>query len=263
MPGSGFWKSKPPPGVPLDWGHPLVQGLVCAFPYNEGGGVPVDHVTERIPEALPTIDPYAWTARSPYGVTFDPKPGASGTVYLIGTTLRPIINKPLTIALGYTPRATDQWLYSIGSAGGLRSLIHCRINSTSLDFNLWVDDLNVTGVTNATDEFMSFICRLADDGTQSIYKNGAFVGSRAAGGLYAGTDRFDIGRRIDQGGSANGHFSYFYVWDRALSEQEIAELHADPYQMFAPPVWRRYFVPAGGAPAATLRRYSLPLTGVG
>jgi hypothetical protein len=33
---------------------------------------------------------------------------------------------------------------------------------------------------------------------------------------------------------------------RALLPAEIASLHADPYQMFAPRVWRRYFIPPAG-----------------
>jgi hypothetical protein len=43
-----------------------------------------------------------------------------------------------------------------------------------------------------------------------------------------------------------------YVWlDRALTLGELHALKADPYAPFAPPVWRRYFIPPGGGATGT------------
>jgi hypothetical protein len=36
---------KPPIGATIDWSHPLAQGLVGCWMFNEGGGIPINIVS--------------------------------------------------------------------------------------------------------------------------------------------------------------------------------------------------------------------------
>jgi hypothetical protein len=66
----------------------------------------------------------------------------------------------------------------------------------------------------------------------------------------------------DNGGQAVGYCEYAHVWRRALSPTEVRTLAVAPFCLFAPPVWRRYFVPDTAAPPPPTTRRTLPLLGV-
>src|ERR1700733_5775175 len=90
------WPHKPPLGYELDFEHPLAQGLVAAWVFNEGTGTPTEMVGGRPASASAN---FAWgsNASGPTGIfngsstnlMYSDVAATSGTISLAGSCTIP------------------------------------------------------------------------------------------------------------------------------------------------------------------------------
>ena len=120
-----------------------------------------------------------------------------------------------------------------------------------------------TGLSVGDRATLTFV-RYNDGTAVKFYINGVQNGN-AVTGLTRATDgsigSIFLGKSVDAGQSFDGVMSYAYVWDRALTANEIAQLAIDPFAMFQlsfMPTFVPAAVAAGGPPKG-----SLSLMGVG
>jgi hypothetical protein len=94
-------------------------------------------------------------------------------------------------------------------------------------------------------------CGVKDKDKIYLYVNGILKASEScfAGAVYNSANwRLSFIEWLNIAYSTNALVECAYLYNRALSAQEIQSLYIDPYQMFRPslPVWQMYQAPAGG-----------------
>lgn len=260
---------KPPYGSRLIRGHPLAQGLIGAWLFTEGGGLRIVNLGSELDRAaVGAAGALAWQA-SPFGPALD---GDGSASYLTAGTRT--TEPPFSIAAAFAtpapatgaaivsinnPLSTDdQHALTLGPGDSKiaamtrdTATFQSAISTTTVVANRWYQAVGVWAATN----------------DRRIYLDGVHEATNTSSQTPIATpDTVNLLRLGDSSPNFywGGQVAYVYLWDRELSPVEIAELAGNPYQMFAPPVWRRYFVPAagGGAPPAT-RTSRLALLGVG
>lgn len=228
---------KPPFGAMLNSHHPLSQGLIGSWLFNEGGGnnifnsinggkgiaggtvnwiggdIDLSAGSSYFNCGLPknfnfTTEQITFIMR----VTF---PSSSTTNdWFLGTGWYYFYN--------YSKDNKNLGLYAGGTAyssnnvfdwGQTKNIAVKKIGTTA---TFYID--NIVSVSGAT---------LADIHDSTGYN--FMIGTNAA---Y----------------SFKGKIKYCYVYNRGLNDTEIQSIFADPYQIFLPSVWDAYFVPAAAPP---------------
>lgn len=261
--GFGWGATKPPPGVTLNRSHPLALGLIFSLSLREGNGAFIDDIAGTV---NPVSNGMTWRS-SAWGPGLNTVQASSQFSTFDNSRLWSL-NVPLTCAWGFVPTTTgiNQAVWQTDTNGtthtGVQALL---LSGNGLEVTIGDNTNNTisarrTGTSGASAAAagIPFTCVQVIRGLtdMSTYCNGAplsmtYTGSGA--GLVNALSVGNLGRRL--GGStiyANGTLLSLMIWNRALSDGEARELSIAPYQMFAPPVWRRYFVPAA-APAGGAR----------
>lgn len=250
LPRGGWGLVKPPAGVQIDRGHPLAQGLVSLWPVNEGGGGILQDVAGENPIRLQgspqwqpgQLGPDFQCSSSQYGVAY------KATSF---TTDRATFAVWLRLdtafaAFQYNGILVNRGTVTQGMIVGLGGYLGYIWNDSSATYD-WNSNLTVpTGRWS--------LCVVSVDPVQvKVFMNGqAVVRANSHASVtfnaqwYLGTDSNATGTRF-----VPGAFAGAAVWRRALSLGEIQGIYADPWQMFAPPVWRRYVVPSVGGGGGT------------
>jgi len=224
---------KPWPGVRIDVTNPLAQGLQFVVPFNEGSNTPPLELVNRV---SPTVTAVGW------GSNID---GAVGTFGGSGSLL------------SYPSPA-------FASLPGISILIRCSLASLASNYGLvqrnpygsgWALATNVSGnlqwicqgsqtefwpisgvSANVLHTFVMTYEQAAS--TLNLYADGIPVLSNgAAGGGTAG----NAAGAIYIGQNLAGNVSLTLIANRAWTPQEVNQLSANPWQIFAP-AWPRGLV---------------------
>lgn len=223
---------KPLVGAQLVRGHPLAQGLIAAWLFNEGAGSTVWDYSGNLRTASGSGD--SWTA------------GPSGWVRSfsynrlggIAAGVAPWYTPPITvIARARTNNAsnTHQHLaYDSRGDGGIGLGFGKDFNDMSFSVQAVHD---VHGGSDPFDgEWHSIAGVITPEHYLRLYEEGVLVARADTVSTPAyQTDTLSIGY-ID------GDLDYVLYYNRALSASEIAQVTADPYCMFTrPDRWLRVF----------------------
>lgn len=230
----------------MRYGHHLVAGLRAFLPFREGGGVPRSVIDGRL--VLPQEATSVWAS------------GARGFAYRHTTTtareyiatnssdLVPTSN--CTIALGY--KKTDTTLrasvaFGVNQTTNGRCHVHLPYSDGTTYWDFGGDTEGATRLSVASltfgDDFWVFS---TGSRGMEIWQNGVLRASNSANPTRtAYTDTFSLGNSGGVGAGDLAQYSYFALWRRQLSRQEIIALTAAPLQFLA--TVRTTFTPFSGA----------------
>lgn len=224
----------------LQWGHPLAAGLVAAFPFAEGAGSPRDLVAGL----AGTLNSAAW-ATGPNGpvlrfngtnatVTFPTIPanlhGASaGTVYLRLRNSTDSGDRGSPLVLRGHDYPADHYPYS-GS--------------------IYIGHLEDTRISGA----VSSVVTLTDWHSLSVVKAGtawtfrqnqAVAASATSGSSTVSAVFFYLGGDTPHNFWWPGDIDCLYIWNRALSAQDLGAMDSDPFALVRPRQFTFFDLPSG------------------
>lgn len=260
--GFNWGRTKPPPGTGIDWGCPLTRGLVGCWLLNDRAGRSARDLAGGAHGSIAA------------GVTW--RGGLTGTtlkfnnsvgVDITAASSAKLLSNTLTVEslVFYDNTSLTQGIFEkTNSSNNVNTCYNLFIDtsfayfrvmdsalaqhdsSVSIAVNRWhhivgtYDRTNVRLFVDTEPTTPTAFTGTVSDGTNGLAELGILGNA-----VYPFYDRIE----------------YVRIWSRALSRADIEQLYAQPYAMFAPPVWRRYFVPAAAGPAVTPRLRTL--VGVG
>ena len=244
-----IWISKPPPGIPINWGHPLAQRLATAWLFNEGaGGRIADCVQMRISSQF-TNDPvwqgggiqFASASSQRIDLPDNICVSNGNTAFSVAALMR------TTTTTGYR----DIWGEGDASAQGLAQLLHN--SSNQIEFAIRNDAGTIPGakitVSGLTDGYWHVVVATygGSGTTMRVYTDGV-ERARSTGPTGALTTTLStIGAIRFNGGTVNywnGGIGWVYTWRRELSARDVAALSAQPYAFMLTPSWATRFISA-------------------
>lgn len=248
------WSNKPPVGAQLNWGHPLMRGLVAAFLCNEGAGLVLNDMTFRNPGPMTNIPSSgqggAWQ-------NIPGRPGITGTAANFrnnfpggpATCLNLYNNPPaVSIATQFYARSDQghfngvvQW----GSNGPTNGAVGLEFDFNNLSAGISCsmaipgDARFVTyGAPGDFSQINTHVVFVVDPGGTlgpqglTLYVNGIWVGFTL---VTAPIDWVDsVTPNIVLGNGANGDIGQVLLYNRALTAGEAQMLYVDPYCIVSP-----------------------------
>lgn len=217
---------KPPIGTQLNRSHPLAQGLVGCWLFNDRSGVDSADAGN--------LAVYGDIVAIPDGINaFSGSINAScldlGKPLSLGSQLTFVMDCRLTgLSGGYA--------HLIGNAnnGG----IECGLKYSAGVFYVHINNLSAgASIPNPVNQGRGQIALTVNGTEAKYYRKGVLVATRTG---TANTPTSMNFRVIGDGNSRRtfGDYHYCYVYNRPLSALEIVSLNANPYQMFMqPPMW--------------------------
>ena len=249
--------TKPPAGAQIAWGHPLANGLIGAYLANEGSGLALyDTVTGSSPLTI-TDNLAVWEGdvlRLPNGT------------YVSGNLTNYVAGRPISVVIAVQNyAAVGGSLFCVGDVQANNQLLHVRAASTtSLTYAHYNNDLTVSGLPNSDNTKIHIVGTMDAQLDQNLYMNGAKIGNRTSTAPLSANGAVIIAKM--PGGSAfTQSFIHAYIYDRALTAEDVAFLYANPYAPIRPRVIKSYFLPfaAGysGSGSPTIGAFTSSATG--
>jgi hypothetical protein len=232
---------KPPLGSQLNRSHPLSRGLVGCWLLNEGGGTKIFDLSGNGTHG--TFNGNVAFNLSPKGtqVYFD---GAGDYVDCGDVSILDGI-KSASFVIGIVPvAALDKAIVSKMGAAGDRSFQVFQDSATNTEFcgDVWDGATRLflrssgAALVSGVPAVVSFVWQGLNSG--QLYKDGVLL----ANSTVVGTSPVSITNSSvtlqfgKDAGSADGYYTgginYVFIYNRALSSQEVALLYASPYEMF-------------------------------
>jgi hypothetical protein len=237
---TGWGWQKPPAGTPVDWSHPLANGLVALYVLNEGGGRPTDAL--GLWPTTVTIGTAPTWAPGQYGTELQLNNVAGGYFTAIGAT--PVLNYPYTLG-------TVAMVPSAGNNGSLRDLVGVWNNAGNSRDSIGF------GSTTAATKALNGASNLANGPNVPIGTYAAlaatFPNTSSKATLYVnGISRAQTTSvlasptpsKLGVLGNATASFlsmTLGVVWNYVLTNDEIAFWADAPFDLLAPPRRRRHF----------------------
>ena len=236
---------QPELGTPIDWSHPLASGLVGAWVFNEGTGGTVHNLAVTgVNDGALSGNPVWTPAQSARGIS------------LVSTSSQ-AINCGSISPLNSATRATLFWRGALVSAknvfvgriarANFRYAADYASSGSTAFFILDTGAAQAFGGIGSVPVGEISLCS-SFDGTQAAnatrltgYVNGVqrvlnFTGTIPSSMPNAGTDAFWLGRDVADSLYSDGRIDTVLLWaGRALLADEVARLHANPWQLFARP----------------------------
>ncbi len=264
MPNAGYWgAAKPPPGTPIDPTHLLAQGLLYCWPCTEGAGTLQNAVN-------PSTGVGQFNAASGIGGWDATNHGAAIAVTLsVGyitfptDTVLGLPTGPSTILLGWHKRdASNRASAAFGVDDTTNRIgVHLPYSDGTVYFDYGGASegstrLSIGGLTFG-DDFWAFT---TGPRGMEIWQNSLLRATNSANPTRSNVaSPFYLGLGQGMLSADNADAWYFAIYTRQLRVEEIQSVTAQPFQMFAPPVWRRYFIPAAAAVTTVERRTLSPV----
>lgn len=219
--------------------HSLARGLVSAIPFFEAGG---DYLRDiwggRTSSAGSNIDQDDWVG-TPYGwgVDFD---SVNGESFTFANDTRLSITNGLTIYALLRPTSNDLMAYLDYTNPALPNNIEAWSmlqSGATMVFQIYDSTYRAVSQANffTIDEWQSVWITFAN-GTVTFFKNGR---QTSTGALGASTLPSDTSHTLKIGyysvgstGYLNGIIADVRVWNRVLSQREIAEMYVDPWALY-------------------------------
>jgi hypothetical protein len=235
------WLVKPPFGITLDRGDSLTDGEVATWLLNEGGG---DLIFDQAGSAAVSASANVafGDAKSGSGVVFN----GSNTAF----TLSPIANitDNVSIACWVYPNGINaNWIISGGTVNGFWQLFFELNNITYRTNTGGAPSLTYAAATGAWVHIVA-----GQEGTNGfLYVNGVLQASGTVNAIPAGGANTYIGAYAGGPGeyTFSGTIDYIRVWNRKITENEIARLYNNPHPgILSLDVPIGIMAPAGGSP---------------
>lgn len=239
------WEGQPQEAVDIQREHPLAQGLFTGFANPALGPIRLSRTPSTF--ALPLIG-------SAQGVALS---SASNTGLAVWDGNHSPERTELTVLVravryGAQPDSGFGMVFTLVQVSGTQDPFHLfmrdagdriRINTTTSDNT----DHSENSTTWPVDTWQTRVYRWRSGEAPSHWVDGASVAATTtyAGGVQSGTLKPAASMRVNLATlRLNGAISTALVWGRALSDNEIAEVSRDPWQLFAP---RRILMPTVAA----------------
>jgi hypothetical protein len=257
--------AKPIVGTRIDPTHPLAQGLVAAWVFNEGGGTPFEVVRGKPPSSAAS---FAWGTGA-YGLhgVFNGSSSVLGynavapntsvislagscTLNTLSASNMLIERSPInTIWEVYFASSNSSFNWLCGAGGTVRNKIPAASLTAGKRFSWGITDTGVgTGASNGSTMYLNGVAQAAGGGASNL----PAVASSAT--IYLGA--YDNG----VGGFLSGSQDYIFIWNYALSAASMAAIAADPWQIFRPaPTFEAAWYPQS-APPSIVYSFSGPST---
>jgi len=191
------------------------------------------HMNQAASPALDSTS-YAHNGTQSGGVTF----GSVGIIgsatqysgssqFLSGSGIN-LVSSPFTVSAWITPTdfsVAHGW-FGVGTVGIDKALHLKTMNSTSVRFGLYGDDLNIT-VPNMTGQTLYTAATLNSNLLQSYYQQGSFIGSRTANSYFVGPTNWVIGQNTINADYFAGKIDEVRISSTARSADWIATEYAN------------------------------------
>ncbi len=233
MPLFNRWQSKPDPGTPIDWGHPLSQGLIAAYALNEGAGIVLHDSAQMQADVITESTNYSWPGYYD-GVTL--KNSDTDHYTRQASTYFPYVSE-FTVASDFVDSRVDNTggIFYLGGGGGDPAGALWS-GSTTLTLRSAFPVVNLT-VTAAQQTRRRYVLLLGIatfeiwwDGVQQVTTAGYGTGGANSGYFPA---RLYLG--CEGGGNVGTPTAnYYYFWNRILTPNDIAAISWNPWQIFLP-----------------------------
>lgn len=250
------WLTKPPIGTQLDVSHPLNNGLVAYWLFNENAG---NTVSDLINNNIGTFINIA----SPSNSTSGWNPGRLGpSIVLDG--IDDYINVPKNPSINITSGTISIWMKNYTSTtndDGQMPIMRCESFSWArLIYGIvhryygWIVYIGTSANVIAALSYgqlsinqwhnLVFTFQYTPDTTSTelrLYNNGVFVGtatgiSQVGSGILGYGTSYErdlgIGGKYNGGNHFNGEIDEVRIWNRVLTDAEISTLYSSPYVMF-------------------------------
>lgn len=251
-----FWRnSKPPAGTPIDFSHPLARGLVLAFPFNQYHGAPVDSVRGlRLTPKGQLNDTLRWGQGAGF-INAANTNGAEATCPDYAKLAMPITIVWQGLKLGLPTAGSNAGIFGVSfdNANTTPFLSYSFIYNSTTSVYLYGGNGATQSASSGTLPANGplWLAATIENGRQALYVNTAATPAGTGTGTtaitYSSTSLVYVGNYTNIVRNSNTRSDLGYIWNRALTLSELQWIEAEPYAMFAPPVWRRYFVPAAVA----------------
>jgi hypothetical protein len=258
---------RPPPGTPVNGGHPFAKGLVGLWPLNEGGGG-ILHNAAAPGRFRLTTSPNSSTSASPwkpgpFGIApyWDSTSGLSGW-YATG----PLVSvKKNALSFGCWLRTsnatspTASYVMFNGSSGtngwGFMHSNGAGAAGTLLAIILdGVTFAATTAMTIVADTTYHAVATCDAANNWRMYINGVlFSGPTVQAGTATPTVGFGLTAASTGGSNWNGWLALPFVTERCLTAQEVRDLYQNPLSVFPPrdnPLRSRIAAAAAGGPTS-------------
>jgi len=215
---------KPPRGSMVDRAHPLARGLRHLFVMNEGAGWPRDIITHRDPDLIDTYTTRNWIA-SQYGIAL--QTGGCGLQW----NTSGVVNEPFTALVFARPNAAYDSLIVIHD-GTYETLRFATYNvATAWRIRVYSDTndiLNCPPVMHCA----GVVAHGPNDHRRFL--NGVKVGTDTSTTVAtASNPTLTLFAQHDNSSSPfSGDVGCIALWDRALSDREVAAFSRNPWQLF-------------------------------
>jgi hypothetical protein len=245
-------QTKPAPGCSINWGHSLARGLVGCWLLNEGSGIRATNSANPNLASGTANRTIKWSSQGP-DFLGDTTSGATQDFFtcddpLVTTGMFSAFTRATLRTYQTTVNSPDWNQNTVWDSRGtvLSTELHGIgvIGHKATAYFNWTGDIaagNRSFLQDTADFPLgvprSFGCTY-DQGTFALWEHGVLITSAARSYAAQNTTQTAIGRfrRDAVRGLWNGTIEYVYVWNRALTPNEVAWLAAEPYCMIAPPV---------------------------
>jgi hypothetical protein len=235
------WTTKPPAGTPIDWGHPLTQGLVVCVPFNEGrGSRAMDLASGRL---LTLTTGAVWEARAAGAGVRCNATGANASLAAPDTltaAMTAVTHLWHSTPVSTTASASKQMVAGVGTAtaGWRHGLLSDGVLVQAiLKVNPGYESVGIPDTTPAAGRARVFVASMTATRI-ALYADGVLASAGAStppDGVYDAPPYFCYaGGEAYTGYSGHGNSVTHLVasWARELSAVEVAAVSANPWQMF-------------------------------
>lgn len=266
-----MYNQKPILGQQINWGHPLAEGLVGCWLFNEQGGTTISNLAQTGP--IETVVKGASSVWDDDGIYFTGN-GAGAEPDGI-----PVFDTEKgSIILAYTRKAATATYACVLNIENSNNNLPDEVvgwertqkyipNDDQSGVHYW--DFGIEGVASpANTKVILAVTWGRVAGILLGYRDGISYGSRVGSGAWDaaawdGTERISIGGRAtshpNNDYSCRGIIHWFYIYDRPLTPLEISQVSNDPHCMFEA---RKIWSVAVGAYTLACDGGSYALTGI-
>lgn len=233
FPGNSEYNYKPPIGSSINLNHPLSQGLVACYLFNEVSGIRCYDLSH-----------YSVSGVLTNGASFNPSSGGiavlDGVNDFISLPQTPLINTgQATVEIWFrTTQTTQALILQLTNYGGC-----LYINRFSNTGKVLAFFDNTTGNNSSSDESTISVndniwhCIVAThiNNVTSLYIDGKLnkqYSDTFSPMFY--TNGYNIGQNVGFGQYFSGSVLKYSAYNRALSEEEVKSLYENPYQFISP-----------------------------
>ena len=241
-----------PHGYGIDWGNPLSDDIVAAYPIWEAAGSKVQDVVNGRDATLANSPTWVASEKGPaldFVRTSSQRVSTPLNLYDMG------IRRHATIATLFNAGVLNNRRYIFGDFTASQGLA-ARINADeTIDFFVYPGNHRIVTTATVTENQWSVLCAVLDGANMYLYLDGVQVGTQTLGEDIGDSGvTFKIGVRGDSTDSFEGQIALTLVSARAWSASEVVDFNVDPFAMLTLASRTQVGAAAAAASIAVLRR---------